>query len=781
MVLCFANACAGATNRTTREVKHGALRMLVNASSRLTRKNWRRNPTLHVRLQWEDCGTVQEEEKAAPAPRPRLAFTTHSPSSSSLNSSTSDLPAAAVPHQHPGRTKEKCLFACRFPFPLQPAAFFLPCPASSSPPPVAAAAAAALRAPARLRERFEEMQTGGGCNGKESEGGDLKLALRQKKLKAKSLKWRSSNSDMNSKVGAGGSDEVYDDAVLCSLSTASFSSLVSRKRVRNLGKVGEQCDAVDPPVPRKLRSAIKKQVGRFVSASSRHVKKRRHLSAISAQISFIGQETRFNGNSLFTEEEEVIADVLLSLSQIPSLSELTADKATADTSNTNVASTSYSEGATKEGDEIVILPSAAKDLSSQATCIDKVVGRTNSIPYVNPVPGATDQSSSINPPSTENEQMQGTVVNLPSPSKDSSNNSTLKQQKVQFDDSQSYPAQKPEAPLWLVNSNKSDIAPHERENAKNSSTQEIVPLVQTPLPHTPDGYLIKPSSSKLAAHKNTISEASKFIAPGNQGKSYLQHSLVKNVGSTKAWKRSITHVYVSHVIQMHMNKEKAPQNQVKPEERPHDRFSRSPDGSAMQKNNNNPRDEKFYTVHFDVRVPVQPSAGLCDMSAGRQKIVSGNFLNLPTSTALPATQQQHLQYLHPQIAPRGPMPYPFSHLPYNRGNLAPAAALQQMPQQYMSNMGCAPRPGLPASSSAMMKPLHQLIPTQQQQQMWQYHVSQYQPRPDATPPAAWYGMPTLRPTMAMVPPTAMPPQMELFCAPYQAGGGSRQPQQLRLI
>jgi hypothetical protein len=124
-----------------------------------------------------------------------------------------------------------------------------------------------------------------------------------------------------------------------------------------------------------LLAAIKKQVSRFVSASSRHVKKRRHLSAISAQISFVGQETRFNGSSvkkkfpaamislyfhderlrtegeihilvsqLFTEDEEVIADVLLSLSQIPSLSGLTADKATADTSNTNVASTSYSEG-----------------------------------------------------------------------------------------------------------------------------------------------------------------------------------------------------------------------------------------------------------------------------------------------------------------------------------------------------------------------------------------------------------------------------------------------------
>ncbi|XP_039787948.1 uncharacterized protein LOC120654476 isoform X2 [Panicum virgatum] len=623
-----------------------------------------------------------------------------------------------------------------------------------------------------------QIGAGAGCNGKDSEGGDHKVALRQKKLKEKSFKWRSTNSDMN-KVEAGESDEVYDDTVLCSLSTASFSSLVSRKRVRNLGKVAEHCDAVDPPVPRKLRSAIKKRVGRFVSASSRHVKKRRNLSAISAQISFVDQKTRFNGSSLFTEEEEVIADVLLSLSQISSLSELTVDKATADSSNLNVASTSYSEGATKGGDDIVILPSPANDLASQATCIDKEVGRTNSVPHANPVPGATDQSSNINPPSSENEQMQdlslGTVVNLPSPSKDSSNNSTPKQQKVRFDDSQSYAAKKPEAPLWLVNSNKSDISPHEREKAKNISAQEIVPLSQTPLPRTADGYLIKPSS-KLTAHKNTTSQASKFTAPVNQDKP----SLVKNVGSTKAWKRSITHVYVSHVIQMHMNKEKASQNQVKPEETPLARSSRSPNGSTIPKNN--PRDEKFYTVHFDVQAPVQPSAGMGDTSAGRQKIVSGNFLNLPTSTALPPGTQ-HLQYLHPQIAPRGAMPYPFPHLPYSRGHLAPAAALQQMPQQYMSSMGYAPRPGLPASLSAMMKTLHQLIPTQQQQQqqMWQYHVSQYQPRPDGTPPppAAWHNMPSLRPTMAMLPPPAMPPQMELFCAPYQGGGW--QPQQLRLM
>ncbi|OEL15225.1 hypothetical protein BAE44_0023749, partial [Dichanthelium oligosanthes] len=518
-----------------------------------------------------------------------------------------------------------------------------------------------------------------GCNGKEREGGDHKAVLRQKKLKAKTFKWRSSKSDMNSKVEAGRSDETYGDPALCSLSKASFSSKVSWKRVRTLGKVAEQCDAIDPPVPRKLRSgtiasdylkpnlagyvfaAINKRVGRFASASSRHVKKRRHLSAISAQISFVDQETRFNGSSLFTEEEEVIADALLSLSQIPSLSELTADKAMADSSNANVASTSYSEGATKEGDEIVILPSAANELANQTSCIDKVVGQTNSTPHVNPVPGATDQSSNINLPLSEKEQMQdlslGTVVNLPSPSKESSNNSTLKQQKVQLDDSRSYPAQKPEAPLWLVNSNKSDSMPHEREKAKNSSAQ--------------DGYLIKPPSSKLASHKNTISEFSKFTAPGNQDK----HSLVKNVGSTKAWKRSITHVYVSHVIQMHMNKEKASQNQVKPEERPpHFGSSRSPNSSAMHKNN--PRDDKFYAVHFDVRVPVQPSAGTRDMSAGRQKIVSGNFLNLPSSTTLPGTQ--HLQYLHPQIAPRGAMPYPFPHLPYSRGNLAPAAALQQV-------------------------------------------------------------------------------------------------------
>lgn len=83
-------------------------------------------------------------------------------------------------------------------------------------------------------------------------------------------------------------------------------------------------------------------------------------------------------------------------------------------------------GATRGVDEIVILPSPANDLASQATCIDKVVGHTNSVPHANPVPGARDQSSNINSPSSGNEQIQdlslGTVVNLPSPSKDSSNN-----------------------------------------------------------------------------------------------------------------------------------------------------------------------------------------------------------------------------------------------------------------------------------------------------------------------------------------------------------------------
>lgn len=47
---------------------------------------------------------------------------------------------------------------------------------------------------------------------------------------------------------------------------------------------------------------------------------------------------------LFTEQEEAIAGVLLSLSQVTSRSELTADKVIADSSKTNVASTSYSKG-----------------------------------------------------------------------------------------------------------------------------------------------------------------------------------------------------------------------------------------------------------------------------------------------------------------------------------------------------------------------------------------------------------------------------------------------------
>lgn len=638
----------------------------------------------------------------------------------------------------------------------------------------------------------------GGCNGKERKGGDHKAALRQKKLKSKTFKWRSSNGAMNSKVEAGGSDQVCDDAVLCSLSTASFSGLVA-----------ERCDAVDPPVPRKLRSAINKRPGRFASASSRHVKKRRHLSAISAQISFVDQETRSNGSTLFTEQEEAIADVLLSLSQAPSHSELTADMAIADSSNTNVASTSYSKGATKEGDQIVVLPSAANELANQSACIDKMVEQTNIVPNVNPVAVTTDRSSNKTPPLSTTEQIQdlsmGTAVNLPSPSKDTSNNSTQKQQKVQFDDSKCHPAQKPEAPLWLVNSDKSEGVP-ERENAKNNSAQKIAPLVQTPLPCTPAGYLIKPSSSKLAARANTISESTNFTAPGNQNK----HRLVKNVGAPKAWKRSITHVYVSHVIQMHVNKEKAAasssQIQAKPEERPLARCSRPPNGGFTTSHKGTPalRDEKFYTVHFDMRVPAhqQPSTGICDVGAARQKIVSGgSWQNLPAtaSSALPATAQ-HVQYLHHQMAPRPPprdaTPYPFPHLPaYSRGSLGHAAALQQMPQ-YVCSPGYGPRAGLPAatSSAMMMKQLQPLMPTpQQQQQMWQYHVSQsqYQPRPDATPSpassaaaaAAWHGISSSLRPMGMVAPPAMPspprpPQMELFCAPYQGG---RQPQQLRLM
>ncbi|NP_001310216.1 uncharacterized protein LOC100501708 [Zea mays] len=656
-----------------------------------------------------------------------------------------------------------------------------------------AAAAAATTA------RLEAMQIGG-YSGKEMRGEEHRAALRQKRLKkAKCFKWRPSKGDMDSKVEAGGagSGQVCDDAVLCSLSTASFSGLVSWQRVRTLGKVAEGCDAADPPVPRKLRSAINKRAGRFASAPSRHVKKRRHLSAISAQISSVGQETRSNGSSLFTEQEEAIADVLLSLSQVPSHSEVTADKAVADSSNTNDASTSFSKGPTKEDDQTAELPSAANELASQCACINKAVEQSNIVPNADPVAAAANQSSNSIPLLSANEQMQDlsmeTAVNLPSPSKDTSINSAQKHHELQFDDSKCHPAQKPEAPLWLVNSDQSEgVLLHEREKAKNNSAQEIVPLVQTLLPCTPAGYLVKPSSSKLAAPANTISESANFTTPGNQNK----HPVLRNVGAPKAWKRSITHVYVSHVIQMHVNKEKAAassslQSQARPEERLLARCPRPPNGSSTTSHKAAAaRDERLYTVHFDVRVPAhQPPAGICDAGAGRQKIVSGSsWQNLPATSAAAAAAAQHVRYLHPQMArppatPRDATPYSFPHFPYSRGSLPPAAALQQMPQYV-----CGPAYGLrPASSSAMMmKQLQQPMPTQQQhQQMWQYHVSQYQPRPDATlsPAAAWHGISSSLRPMGMLAPPEMPspprpPQMELFCAPYQGG---RQPQQLRLM
>jgi hypothetical protein len=76
-----------------------------------------------------------------------------------------------------------------------------------------------------------------GCNKNETEGGDHKATLRQKKLKAKTLKMGSSSKGMNSKVEGGGSEGVYDDKVLCSLTTASINSLISGKRMRTHGKV----------------------------------------------------------------------------------------------------------------------------------------------------------------------------------------------------------------------------------------------------------------------------------------------------------------------------------------------------------------------------------------------------------------------------------------------------------------------------------------------------------------------------------------------------------------
>uniref|UniRef100_A0A0E0JUU0 Uncharacterized protein n=1 Tax=Oryza punctata TaxID=4537 RepID=A0A0E0JUU0_ORYPU len=600
-----------------------------------------------------------------------------------------------------------------------------------------------------------------------SEGGDQNPTCRQKKGKAKALKWRLSKTDMDRKGEGGGSDGDYDDTVLSSLTTASFSCLISRKRVKSLGKVAEDCDAIDPPVPRKLRSAINKRASQTVSTAPRHVKKKRHLSAISFQSFLMDRETRRNAIPLanhFSKEEEVVVDALLSLSQIPHLCELSSDRGMAeDNLDLNVTSVSYSAGATKVDEKITALPTAGTEVANQHA-LDEPEERTGNVSQINHVPcGGT--CNNINPTLANDGQIPdislGIVTNLLSPSKDY-NNSSRKQLKVQFDNSTIYPT-KIGAPRCLVNSNKPDLLEHERKNVKNNTFQEIVPLVQTSQPCASH----RPSSNTLASCNNTAAETVK--GTGKHENLSLDN---KNGASSKTWKRSITHVYMCHLIQMHLDKEKASQNRVKPEEVCHSHILRSPNGSTISKNG--AQDEKFYAVHFDVRLPVQPSSDVCDTTIARQKMVSGNFLNLPTSAALPGGVQ-HFQYLHPPIAPRSAMPYPIQHLPYSRGNLTHTALLLQQMPQYM----CNPNP-------AIMKIQQQLMPSQhhQQQQMWQFQYPQYHhPRPDAAAvSAAWqhssrlHDVSSLRP-VAVLP--APPPQMELFCSPYQ--GGSRQPPQLRLI
>uniref|UniRef100_A0A453N174 Uncharacterized protein n=1 Tax=Aegilops tauschii subsp. strangulata TaxID=200361 RepID=A0A453N174_AEGTS len=642
-------------------------------------------------------------------------------------------------------------------------------------------------------------------NMNESEGGDHVAELKRKKgKKPKPLKWRSTNSDMNNHRNGeaeegsdGGRDD--DDTVLSSLTRSatpsSSSSLIIRKRPRTLGKVAEGCDAVDPPVPRKLRSAIIKRVGQAVPSSPRHAKKRRHLSAISAQIFQMDRETRTDEtmpSNSFTKEEEVLADTLLALSQIAPPSEPKADTATEqDISNTNVASTSCSEGvitptgAIKEDDRITLLPTDANKVVTQSGCADQQVEptATASVPQLNPAVGAP--RISINPDPPKDGQIQdlslGLFANSPSPPKESFNKSAWKKPKAQFDGSLSLTNQtKKEAPHWLLNRNKSGFVAHDRTKDENSSAKEFTPAIQAPLPCTSTGSSKKPSSSTLGACTISGKEITTAWAIANNDKL----SLPENGGSAKTWKRSVTHAYVSHLIQNHLDKDKASQNQVITQERSHSRISSSPSVSTLNKNG----------MHFDGGNPVQPSIGVCDMAPGRQAMVSTDYLNLPTSAAF--SGPQYVQYMHPQMIAthHGPAPYQsYSHLPCSRGNVAPVMSIQQQQmQQYMCGPGYAPHPGVPASQAAMK--LQQFAPTpQQQQQMWQYHFSQYQPRQAAEgAAAAWQSgrlrdMPSsgsLRPMQALhAPPAMAPPQMELLCAPYQGGGGggARRPPQLRLI
>ncbi|KAM3296391.1 hypothetical protein ACQJBY_038624 [Aegilops geniculata] len=644
-------------------------------------------------------------------------------------------------------------------------------------------------------------------NMNESEGGDHIAELKRKKgKKPKPLKWRSTNSDMNNHRNSeaeegsdGGRDD--DDAVLSSLTRSttpsSSSGLIIRKRPRTLGKVAEGCDAVDPPVPRKLRSAIIKRVGQAVPSSPRHAKKRRNLSAISAQIFQMDRETRMDEtmpSNSFTKEEEVLADTLLALSQIAPPSEPTADTATdQDISHTNVASTSCSEGvitptgAIKEDDKITLLPTDANKVVTQSACADQQVEptATASVPQLNPILGAP--RTSINPDFTKDGQIQdlslGLFANSPSPPKESLNKSAWKKPKAHFDGSLSLTNQtKKETPHWLLNRNKSGFVAHDRTKDENSSAKEVTPAFQAPLPCTSTGSSKKPSSSTLGACTISGKEITTAWAIANNDKL----SLPENGGPAKTWKRSVTHAYVSHLIQNHLDKDKASQNQVITQERSHSRISSSPSGSTLNNKNG---------MHFDGRIPVQPSIGVCDMTPGRQAMVSNDFMNLPTSAAF--SGPQYVQYIHPQMITthRGPAPYQsYSHLPCSsRGNVAPVMSIQQQMQQYMCGQGYAPHPGVPASQGAMK--LQQFAPTQQQQQqqqqMWQYHFSQYQPRQAAegAAAAAWQSgrfrdMPSsgsLRPMQALhAPPAMAPPQMELLCAPYQ-GGGARRPPQLRLI
>ncbi|XP_073006967.1 uncharacterized protein [Typha latifolia] len=565
-------------------------------------------------------------------------------------------------------------------------------------------------------------------NGNSNNGGDgeKNATMRWKKEKVRGSRWRSSNHKAVAEAGVGrGTEGEEGDAFHSPPITSSTNSPTSRKRVRIHGKISEDCDSVDPaPVPRKLRSAIYKQTSKSASPPLPDGKKKHQFSFDGMQepSSNCGRTSKTGVlHGFLTKDEEDVAEALYELARM-------GNGNPEDQLDTKAASTSYAEGASKEEDAKLLLPCAANEVANLSACLEEPSERTEMVE-----PPSLEQSAILsqslliveqNPKGEQKENLSsGNTMcfpNLLGSSANCSDNGEMKQKKSDLPQHR--------ADIVLFGSTGSDVV-HEEQQARQTSENEAALHVRRGLPSTSHGHSAMSSPNKVTVCPDSDTCVAKL-------------SLI-NSGTTSCRKKCATHVYLSHLIQMHQSKSREGSKPVFPATCEtagmRDGFnctsSATSSGTFMKRKGD---DARSHMLHNATYLPVQQSSTIHEAHVEQRMGMAYDFLSFSAGQGATnnsgnrgeSSGHPHSPFLH-QHSPHHPnVPFPFSRVPYTHPypeNLVSPASQQLRVPQYMGNPYYRPHMNLPGGSTKL----------QLQQQLWQSYLAQHSPPIGYDSPSLW--------------------------------------------